>query len=77
MKNHAADLAARFNRRVATSFIGRFFRLEGSRHVCFIPVRQRSFANLLLEYGDRRDDVLERSSCWGDDVCCYDVYHCC
>ncbi|KAF5630142.1 major facilitator superfamily transporter [Fusarium sp. NRRL 52700] len=32
MKNHAADLAARFNRRVATSFIGRFFRLEGSRH---------------------------------------------
>ncbi|KAF5710949.1 major facilitator superfamily transporter [Fusarium mundagurra] len=32
MKNHAADLAARFNRRVATSFIGRFFRLEGSSH---------------------------------------------
>ncbi|KAI1066765.1 hypothetical protein LB506_012055 [Fusarium annulatum] len=32
MKNHAADLAARFNRRVATSSIGRFFRLEGSSH---------------------------------------------
>ncbi|KAF5614451.1 MFS AGZA xanthine uracil permease [Fusarium sp. NRRL 25303] len=32
MKNHAADLAARSNRRVATSFIGRFFRLEGSSH---------------------------------------------
>ncbi|KAG7405261.1 permease family-domain-containing protein [Fusarium sp. MPI-SDFR-AT-0072] len=32
MKNHAADLATRFNRRVAASFIGRFFRLEGSSH---------------------------------------------
>ncbi|KAF4499110.1 MFS transporter AGZA family, xanthine uracil permease [Fusarium agapanthi] len=32
MKNHAADLAARLNRRVATSFIGRLFRLEGSSH---------------------------------------------
>ncbi|KAF5681866.1 MFS AGZA xanthine uracil permease [Fusarium denticulatum] len=32
MKNHAADLATRFNSRVATSFIGRLFRLEGSSH---------------------------------------------
>ncbi|EGU77478.1 hypothetical protein FOXB_11990 [Fusarium oxysporum f. sp. conglutinans Fo5176] len=32
MRNHAADLATRFNRSVATSFIGRFFRLQGSSH---------------------------------------------
>ncbi|KAH7233446.1 permease family-domain-containing protein [Fusarium tricinctum] len=32
MRNRTADLDARFNRRVATSFIGRFFRLEGSGH---------------------------------------------
>ncbi|CAJ0542849.1 Ff.00g002840.m01.CDS01 [Fusarium sp. VM40] len=32
MRNNTADLGARFNRRVATSFIGRLFRLEGSGH---------------------------------------------
>ncbi|KAF4334614.1 major facilitator superfamily transporter AGZA family xanthine uracil permease [Fusarium beomiforme] len=32
MKIRPADLVARFNRRVATSFIGHFFRLEGSSH---------------------------------------------
>ncbi|KAM0269104.1 hypothetical protein ACHAPA_004363 [Fusarium lateritium] len=32
MRNRTAELGSRFNRRVAESFIGRFFRLEGSGH---------------------------------------------
>ncbi|KAM0221352.1 hypothetical protein ACHAQD_005255 [Fusarium lateritium] len=32
MRNRTAELGSKFNRRVAESFIGRFFRLEGSGH---------------------------------------------
>ncbi|KAF4445593.1 hypothetical protein F53441_10657 [Fusarium austroafricanum] len=32
----AADIPARFNRRIASSFIGRYFRLEGSSHAAAI-----------------------------------------